>query len=249
MDTQPLTIPLSGGAVALVSPEDYERVSQFSWSVCRGRYTSYAYRNEWMNGRQRGIQMHRFIAGAGKGEEVDHKDRNGLNNTRENLRLCSKSQNHANILKRADAKHSTYKGVGRSQSGKFTALIECGDTRHHLGSFDTEEEAARVYDAAARHYFGEFARVNFPVETQPTLESLLAARDAARLAGKKSRFRGVVPDSRGPGWRAFIRKGGKPVYLGYFTQEEDAARAYDAAAFQHRGAKAKTNFPCPQEQP
>ncbi len=93
----------------------------------------------------------------------DHK--NGIvgDNGIDNLRLVTTSQNHMNRRPKASGS-SRYKGVTRtSRRTSWMARIGIGGKREkHLGTFKTEEEAARAYDAAAREHFGEFARLNFP---------------------------------------------------------------------------------------
>ena len=107
------------------------------------------------------VLMHRVIMGAEPGEEVDHVDRDGLDNRRQNLRLSTRSQNNGNQAKTRGT--SRFKGVywdkGRQ---KWHAQICLGSNRRAIGRFDSEEEAARAYDAAAVEQWGEFARVNFP---------------------------------------------------------------------------------------
>jgi hypothetical protein len=97
--------------------------------------------------------------GAGR---FDHKDGNGLNNTRSNLRPCTQGQNNMNQRKRKNAT-SRFKGVTWSAADeKWKACITANHVQHHLGYFCDEEEAARAYDKAARSLHGEFARLNFP---------------------------------------------------------------------------------------
>lgn len=92
-------IPLSKGMVALVSDEDYDRVSQFKWyASLESRGTKwYAVRKVTINGKRVKIRMHRFVAGLPPGEEdkrvVDHKDHNSLNNQRENLEVIDQTEN------------------------------------------------------------------------------------------------------------------------------------------------------------
>lgn len=105
------------------------------------------------------ILMHRLIAGAGKGEQVDHADNDGLNNRRNNLRLCTHAENCRNTNKRPGCS-SRFKGVSLTRSGKYQAQIEKNGTIIRLGTFRDEEKAARQYDSAARVLFGRFAKTN-----------------------------------------------------------------------------------------
>lgn len=112
---------------------------------------------------QRTVWMHRLIMSAPKGKQVDHVDRDGLNNRRENLRLCSQSQNNAN--RSVPQGTGGYRGVFLVPSGKYRASITNGKRTgarvQNLGTYKTAEEAARAYDAAAHARFGEFATLNF----------------------------------------------------------------------------------------
>lgn len=91
---------------------------------------------------------------------MDHIDGNGLNCCKSNLRICTQSQNNANSRTK---KLKGFKGTIRGKGDrKWYAMITKDYVRYHLGGFQTEEEAARAYDAAAKKLFGEFARLNFP---------------------------------------------------------------------------------------
>jgi hypothetical protein len=136
-----------------IDTTDYEIVRPHHWSVSQGGRTFYAHTT--IKGKH--VSLHRLLLPTEN--DVDHKDRNGLNNRRQNLRPANDSQNNANQPKlNQDSTSSLYKGVAKHSSGKFEAY--CGGK--HLGLFDSEVEAALAYDATARQQFGEFAVVNFP---------------------------------------------------------------------------------------
>ena len=93
--------------------------------------------------------------------EIDHKDENKLNNQRYNLRLATHSQNMINKKIRKD-NTSGYKGVHITSGKYILAHIRTGGKQIHLGSFIDIVSAAHAYDDAAKKYYGEFARLNFP---------------------------------------------------------------------------------------
>lgn len=94
------------------------------------------------------------------GMHVDHINGDGLDNRRENLRVCSPMQNLWNSKKQTNT--SGFKGVTKRASDKaFIARIRVNYKLISLGSFADPIDAAKAYDAAARAHFGEFARTNF----------------------------------------------------------------------------------------
>lgn len=81
----------------------------------------------------------------------------------ENLREATRSQNCANKLSFWKKPDSGFRGVRRLKNRlRFQAVLKTKQDTHYLGTFDTAEEAAKVYDIAAIKYHGEFARLNFP---------------------------------------------------------------------------------------
>ena len=156
------------GHEALVDSEDFEVISGFNWRplvldgglvyirACRRRMHLY---------------MHRLIIGAAPGEEVDHKNGNGLDNRKDNLRIATHSQNLGNVgkLRVKRTPSSQYRGVCWDKSKSAWAVFIAADGRYagggsrskFVGRYSDEVEAARAYDAAAVTRWGEFARLNF----------------------------------------------------------------------------------------
>lgn len=140
---------IGGGNIAVVDLVDLPLVQGRKWFPLYREHNTYASHGQ-------GVLMHRLVSGAGEGERIDHEDNNGLNNRRHNLRPATQSQNRANS-RRFCSGQSKYKGI-RHNGSSWTAA--CGRT--HLGSFATEELAARAYDVAAQKLWGSFAKLNFP---------------------------------------------------------------------------------------
>jgi len=140
---------------ALIDDADYELVSQHSWRPQPRASTFYARSNT------DGSFMHRLILRPDDGFVVDHINHDGLDNRRENIRVCTPKQNAHNMRPYVGA-ISRFKNVTKSKASRFTAtgLIE-GKTVN-LGNFISEELAARVADRHHRQYHGEFAYLNFP---------------------------------------------------------------------------------------
>lgn len=156
------TIPLTQGKVALVDDGDYDLLNQWKWLAWRsnrGRGVFYALRAARLKGKD--IRMHNLILPPPPGMLVDHRDGDGLNNQRHNLRLATMSQNIAAAQFRPPA--SGFRGVYLHRiSGRYNARIKVNQREKSLGYFETAIDAARAYDKAATMAWGEFARLNLP---------------------------------------------------------------------------------------
>lgn len=146
-------IKLSKGYVAIVDDDDYERLSHYKWYCNQG----YATRTIKENGRRRGELMHRAIIKAPIGMDIDHINRNPLDNRKCNLRVATRSQNNANKVQR----EGSFKGAcWRPIPRRWKAYIKVDHKQIHLGYFSNAIDAAKAYNAAALEHFGEFARLN-----------------------------------------------------------------------------------------
>ena len=148
-------IPLGDGLFALVDAADYKQISKYRWYATRRGSNTYAMC--FKNGRP--AYMHRMIMRPRRGYIVDHKDGNGLNNCRDNLRVCTRRQNQANRRSRHGS--SRFVGVYRHKD-KWVAEIRSHGRYFYLGLFDDEVEAAKARDRKAWELNGEFAYLNFP---------------------------------------------------------------------------------------
>lgn len=157
--TESVEIPLTQGLLAIVDRDDLEAVlAAGPWHASdNGSGTIYA--ATYLNGER--IRMHKFLT---CWPYTDHINGDPLDNRRANLRQATPLQNVGNS-KLSRRNTSGYKGVSWWEHKKrWKAYIAHDRRQKHLGYFDTPEEAARAYDAAAREKWGEFAWLNFPDE-------------------------------------------------------------------------------------
>jgi hypothetical protein len=156
-------IYLGEGEWTIVDADTYYHLGNLKWCVRGNRNTFYAVRfvktGPW---RTKLVNLHREIMDAPLGLLVDHRNGNGLDNRRENLRLATHSQNAIN--RRRDKSKTTSRFVGvtfKKHSNRWAARINHNGKTISLGRFDSELDAARAYDAAALKYHKDFARLNF----------------------------------------------------------------------------------------
>ncbi len=147
-------IQLTRNKYTLVDDEDYEYLNQYKWYAYKGRNTYYAVKTDHKLKKQ--IRMHRVIMKPPSYLQVDHKDGDGLNNQKENLRICTNQQNAGNSRIRKD-NTSGIKGVTwYKRDKKWKAQIKINNKNKHLGYFSDKNKAKRVYIKAAKRHFGEF---------------------------------------------------------------------------------------------
>lgn len=147
---------LPRGYVLLVDDQDWDFVQQHKWHAVPARKTHYAQTiiDQWPH------SLHAMLLKPAPGLVVDHKNHNGLDNRRDNLRTCTQSQNKANITKFKN-NTSGYKGVSwNKRRRKWYAAITVNYRTQHLGVYDDPWEAAQAYNRAALEAWGEFALLN-----------------------------------------------------------------------------------------
>ena len=175
------TIPLTKGRVALVDDIDYPWLSKLRWYYSSDGYATNTYLDEFGRRHRRG--MHRMIMARGaplpRSLQVDHINRDRIDNRRSNLRYATRTQNQANKNKPKNNK-SGYKGVSWHKT-KWEVRIKYGAKKLYLGLYDHPFTAALVYDCAARLLYGDFAGVNFPDRPIPAeIEQIVQQRLASR---------------------------------------------------------------------
>lgn len=234
-------LPLSQGKYAVVSPCDFRAAMKHKWSIHAGYSTEYAETNTKTDDGWRRVTLHRFLMGDDDPRQVDHKNHNGLDCRRSNLRFATHEQNLRNTRAHKDGS-SRYKGVSRSPNGDtWRAQIRIpGKTNTYLGSFLSEEEAAAEYDHAAYHHFGEFALLNFPERVEQYKTPWYRKKRKPRDSKSKSQFVGIRP--HGKGWVAEVNA--SPLkYIGTWATELEAATAYDLVTTCCKGPDCMVNFP------
>lgn len=138
--------------LALVDDDDYARVTAHNWWLLKA---GYAYTQKSMKGKRTTTLIHRLIMNPPKGMEVDHINGDKLDNRKQNLRLCTRSENNMN------RKHTgVYRGIRWTKNG-WQAEIKTNRVYKYLGRFKDPIQAAMAYDKAAKKQHGSFARLNF----------------------------------------------------------------------------------------
>ena len=156
-------IKLTQGKCALVSDIDYTYLNQWKWYYHRG----YARRTDRSGKQPRTILMHRIvlerILAQSNFTHTDHRDLDGLNNQRRNLRPATQQQNGQN---RGKQKNNTsgYKGVSwYPRDQQWVAKIRVNQRLLHLGYFTNKGDAAKAYNRAEKKYCGKFSSVRAAV--------------------------------------------------------------------------------------
>lgn len=253
-----------GTFTALIDEEDWDKVKDYKWRIdkpsTRPRYGPYVIGYDRVS--KKDVKLHRLIMDAPEGLLVDHANRNGLDNRRDNLSLCTPSENQANRIHNHSNK-AGLKGVRIGKSGMFCArLFLRKPTRRSFESgyiYTTPEEAGEAYnELAIQHLGAEYALLNDVenyVRTPAVLEAIkrqsmtLSEKGAGRRRNKITGFYGVYLRPAGTKWasrdayEARARFNKKPYYLGLHNTPEEAARAYDAKAKELHGEFAYLNFP------
>ena len=157
-----MAIPLSQGLFALVDGEDYEELSKYKWCANKIGDIYYAVRLRWVStNKYDTVMMHRQILKAPANAIVDHRNHCGLDNRKQTIRLCTRSQNNQN-QRPLRGGTSKYKGIYWSgYFKKWHCRINHNCKNIYIGYFESEVEAAKAYDKKAKELFGEFAYTNF----------------------------------------------------------------------------------------
>lgn len=165
-------INLTQGYQAIVDNDDYERLIKFKWQVKKAKTETIdlfysvcgIYDSNIKNNKK--VLMHRMVLNIyDRNIKVDHRDSNGLNNQKSNLRIATLCQNGRNKRKGLKSFTSKFKGVSfEALSNKWVAQIKFNGKQIKIGRFISELDAAHAYDNNALRLFGSFANINFKGE-------------------------------------------------------------------------------------
>lgn len=153
-------IRLTKGKSATVDDEDYQKLRKHRWY-----FTSHGYaeRDKRISGSPKKLRffMHKIIMNTPDNFDTDHINGDRLDNRKENLRICLRSENLMNQRKTSSKTSSRYKGVSwNKKSNKWEVSIKVNYKKHYIGSFLLEYEAAKAYNCAAINLHGKFSKIN-----------------------------------------------------------------------------------------
>ena len=153
-------LPLSQGHVAVIDFDDFERVGRVKWTAKQSRENWYAVRGVGGRKNPKRLWLHAEIMGA---IGVDHRDGDGLNNRRENLRPATQQLQARAFRKKSSGKSSQFRGVTWfARDGKWQAQVYYNGKNHFVGHYNSEVDAALAYDSAALSAGFDIRACNFP---------------------------------------------------------------------------------------
>lgn len=216
---------------AIVSEEDYEKVNQYKWSLHQyinentGKIINYA--QGYINQNIPIIRLHHFIHGKprSKDEVVDHIDRNGLNNCRENLRYATKSQNAQNRTSNKTDKTSQYIGVSFNSYANVNNW-RAGCQQKFLGNFKDELSAAIIYDKYTYIIFGEHAMNNRLIKYEDVKALQLSDIMITKPRNERKLPRNITLFQE-KYYRTRVTYNKKEYNVGYFKDIDEAVEARD----------------------
>ena len=149
-------ISLTRGKMAIVDDEDYDYINQWKWQYLPVGYAARNFKKN-DNGVRPLVYMHCMIVPHPEGMQTDHANQNKLDNRRDNLRVCSRSQNYINGGLRADNSSGVRGVVWHRASQKWEASIGYNGKRIHIGLYNDIGCASKAYSNKSRELFGVFS--------------------------------------------------------------------------------------------
>lgn len=230
MESKEIILNGTRGGKAIISEEDYERVSKYSWSQTKTGYAiGYVDGKSWL--------MHRFIMNPDAIDEVDHINKIRLDNTRKNLRVTSSQKNNENKGKQSNTS-SKFLGVYYYKSTKkYGARVAFNRKRHYVGFSDDQIKTAEIRDAFIVKNKLDHIQLNFPNKK----EDYLKDTSIINVKQKSSSFYGVRKYYNK--YIASIIINGKEVCICRLKNEQDAANKYDKYVVTNKIINKNLNFP------
>lgn len=213
----------------IVDEDRWHELSKYTWTLGTNNYI-----NGFVNGKT--VKMHRYIMKAPENSIVDHINGVKYDNRKCNLRSSDPVLNGHNKVKKPGTS-SNFFGVSKSEN-KWAAYVSKGYKRYHLGSYDTEVEAAIAYNIKTSELYGAHANLNdieneMVAKYRDSVISNIGKVQQKQETPQASKYRGVHIINGKWGVKVFHKK--KEYFLGYFDNELDAAVAYNAKAIEIHG--------------
>jgi hypothetical protein len=221
------------GGFALVSKEDYDELSKYSWHKNNNGYVQ-------GHVNRKSISMHRFILKPNDNHDVDHINHIRTDNRRSNLRIASRLQNNQNLSKRKNTL-SKYRGVTYDKNRKkYVVFLTSQGKKNYLGAYTTEKEGADAYDMFVVHNsHDEFRELNFPEKKSEYLERVYIP--LVFKIKKRNTYYGVNQEKNK--YRVAVRINGKKTHIGMADDILTAAKMYDEYVINNDIPNRKLNFP------
>ncbi len=217
----------------VIDLDDVEKIKRYTWYLNEGGYAVASTKRD-VNGQQKGFFMHRLIMNIDDPEiEVDHIDRNRLNNRKKNLRFANDNQQSWNRSCGQNKYSAEYKGIYYDTKTKtFHVRLFYKGEDIYIGTFYNEISAANAYNYYAIEYFGKYVALN----EVDYMEKNEWEKYKSKYY-KTSKYRGVsLEKRRNNGWRVVAPdKNKKVTYVGYYKTETQAAQAYNDYMIKEHG--------------
>ena len=156
--------------LAVIDDEDYDKCIKHNWYLVKKKHGKHISISTTINRKLLGLSI--FLLGSKEGYHIDHKDRDGLNNQKSNLRHITQKDNNRNIGIKGN-NTSGYIGVSwHKKSQRYQVQIYHNKKRVYLGTYNSKEEGAKIYDSAIKYHYKEFGVLNFPDDGTITPKSI-----------------------------------------------------------------------------
>jgi len=216
---------------AIVSAEDYDRLSKHGWSINVRGYVA-----AMINGKT--TSLHHFIMNVTDGRTIDHINGVPTDNRRENLRLSCEIKNGQNKRVHKNKTSSKYRGVYGTPNGQYKVYIIIEGVKHYLGTHDTELDAVDAWEMFVVHSKLDHIQLHFPEKRDEYL-----SREYKPYQKKKpiSEYTGLSK-SRGS-YEVHVSTNGGKIYIGISNDPIKAAQMYDDYVVKHKILGKELNFP------